>query len=102
MPNHELAWKQTAPAVPRLGTVETTNQCRFEPVPTGTRVTLTIQAERHLERRDRSGNLQPLPKLALLWTLPLGVGDGFISLLLRPTIQRLLAGLKRTLETQAA
>jgi hypothetical protein len=104
VPNHELAWKQAAPAMPRLGTIETTNACRFETVPTGTRVTLTIQAERHLEQRDRSGNLQPISTLARLrtWTLPPGIEDGFTNHLLRPTIRRLLGGLKRTLETQTA
>jgi hypothetical protein len=101
VPNHELAWKQTAPALPRLGTVETTNQCRFETVATGTRVTLTIQAERHLDQGEGSGR-QPFSKLALLWALPPGVEDGFTNLLLKPTIRRLLAGLRRTLETQAA
>ena len=92
-PNHELAWKQTAYAVPRLGNVETMNHCRFEAMAGGTRVTLTIQIERRLEQ---------LSKLALLWTPPPGMEDGFTNLLLRPFIRRLLAGLKRTLETQAA
>ena len=101
-PNHTLSWKQTTPALPRLGIVEMTSSCRFEAVEAGTLVTLTIQGERHLVQAAWPGPFKPLSKLAMLWTLPLGVGDGFISSRLKPLIHSSLAALQRTLESQVA
>lgn len=101
-PNHTLGWKQTTPALPRLGIVEITSCCQFEAVDVGTLVTLTIQAERHLVQAEWPGPFKPLSKLAMFWTLPLGIGDTFISSRLKPLIQGSLAALQRKLESQVA
>jgi hypothetical protein len=101
-PNHALGWKQTTPALPRLGIVEMTSSCRFEAVEASTLVTLTIQAERHLVQAEWPGPFKPLSKLAMFWTLPLGVSDGIISSRHKPLIQGSLAALQRKLECQVA
>lgn len=102
MPNLRLEWKQTAPSVPRLGTIQTMNYLQLEPVDTGTRVTLTIQVERTRSHVEHSLLFRPFSWLAMLFTLPPGIEDRFMSLMLRPLIRGTLAELKRNVEMQSA